>query len=140
MNYYHMQLHPNSLSDYLTQDILEIIESGVIGIDIDQIFAKKLECNNKPFNDWTEKQLDEYEQKYNKWKAQIKSFLSLNNGDYVVIRHGNQFVALTEIIGNYIFEKANDLVWFRHKYPIKILTTFKVLKKIYTFQNAQGTF
>jgi len=48
-------------------------------------------------------------------------------------------VALTEIIGNYIFETAKDLVWFRHKYPIKILSTFKELKNSYTMPKPLGT-
>ncbi len=140
MNYYHMQLHPADLQNYSVQNILEIIEKGFIGIDVNKDDAKKINCHNKPFDQWTEEELDKYSQdEHTKWKSLIKSFLSLKKGDYVVVRHGNQFVALTEITGNYIF-KDDNLVWFRHRYPVKILFTYKDTKKKYVFTKYQGTF
>ncbi len=140
MNYYHMQLHPDNVSAYNEEDILKIVNEGYIGLDIGQEFAIQLGCNHKPFNEWTDEELNKYNKRYNRWRNQISSFLKLEKGDLVIVRHGNTFVALTEIDGGYSFEPGNDIVWFRHKYPVKILETYKGFGKNISIPMSQGTF
>jgi MoxR-like ATPase len=132
-----MQLHPDDKDSYKKEDILNILEKGYIGLDIDENYANKLGINDKPFTEWGDKLYD-YAKKYKKWETQINHFLSLKKGDIGVVRHGENFVALVKVIGNYEFTKKYGL-WFRHMYPIEILSTFEDFKG-YIIPKAQGTF
>ncbi len=131
MNYYHMQLHPDDKKNYPVKITMELLSKGFIGIDIDPDKAIKIGCNNKSFNLWTEDELLKFEKenKYgksrNKWKSQIETFRNLRTDDIVVVRSGKDFVALTKIAGEYIFNQdTNDGIWFRHRYPIKVLAKY----------------
>ncbi len=128
MNYYHMQLHPDDKENYPVKITMELLSKGFIGIDIDPDKAIKIGCNNKSFNLWTKDELlkfekeNKYGKSHNKWKSQIETFRNLRIDDIVVVRSGKDFVALTKITGGYIFnQNTNDGIWFRHRYPIKVL-------------------
>ncbi len=139
MEYWHMQLHPHNKDGYTKADILKIVKTGYIGIDIDSTYAAILGVDNKPFNEWDEETLNKYNDEYSKWKSQIRSFINLKNNNIVLVRHGEDFIALVKIIDDYIFENPS-VHWFRHKYKVEILSTYLDFKKEYKIAKAQQTF
>lgn len=139
MNYYHMQMHPDNLNAYNKEEVLNILRKGYVGIDIDSEYATEIGVNDKPFTKWEKQQLDDYAKKHNSWNNQITSFSGLDIGDIVLVRHGEKFIALVKIIGRYQFDDIKNL-WFRHMYPIEILSTYNDFKKEYKIPKAQGTF
>lgn len=138
MKYYHMQMHPNNLNGYKKEEILNLVKRGYIGIDIDSEHASKLGIDDKPFTEWGA-QLQVYDKTHNSWDKQITSFLSLNINDIVLVRHGEKFIALVKVVGNYQFNEIENL-WFRHMYQIEILSTYNDFKEEYKIPKAQGTF
>ena len=139
MDYWHMQLHPHNKDGYTKADILEIVKTGYIGIDIDSTYAAILGVDNKPFNEWGEETLNKYNDKNSKWKSQITSFINLEKNNIVLVRHGEDFIALVKIIDKYMFENPS-VHWFRHKYKVQILSTYLDFKKEYKIAKAQQTF
>ncbi|MDF1878110.1 AAA family ATPase [Sulfurimonas sp. SAG-AH-194-C20] len=133
-----MQMHPDNLNGYKKEEILNLVMMGYIGIDIDSEYASKLGINDKPFTDWGET-LQVYDKTHNSWDKQITSFLSLKKNDIVVVRHGEKFIALVKIVGDYQFNEIEN-IWFRHMYQIKILSTYNDFKEEYKIPKAQGTF
>jgi len=138
MNYYHMQMHPDNLNGYGKEEILSLLKLGYIGIDIDSDYATTLGVNDKPFTEWGS-QLQIYDETHNSWDKQISSFLNLKKNDIVLVRHGEKFIALVKIIGNYQFQEIEN-IWFRHMYPIEILSTYHDFSEEYKIPKAQGTF
>jgi len=138
MNYYHMQMHPDNLNGYSKEEILSLLKLGYIGIDIDSDYAATLGVNDKPFTEWGV-QLQIYDKTHSSWDKQISSFLKLRNNDIVLVRHGEKFIALVKIVDNYQFQEMKN-IWFRHMYPIEILSTYHDFSEEYKIPKAQGTF
>jgi broad-specificity NMP kinase len=133
-----MQMHPDNLNGYGKEEILSLLKLGYIGIDIDSDYATTLGVNDKPFTEWGS-QLQIYDETHNSWDKQISSFLNLKKNDIVLVRHGEKFIALVKIIGNYQFQEIEN-IWFRHMYPIEILSTYHDFSEEYKIPKAQGTF
>ena len=133
-----MQMHPDNLNGYTKEDILNLLSRGYIGIDIDSDYATTLGVNDKPFTEWGS-QLQIYDETHSSWDKQISSFLNLKKNDIVLVRHGEKFIALVKIVGNYQFQEIEN-IWFRHMYPIEILSTYHDFSEEYKIPKAQGTF
>ena len=96
MNYWNMQLHPNDLGWTKERELLE--KYHLIGL-----------------GDWEEaaKQQPDFEK-------------TMAIGDYVLIKHGGNIIALTKVIGNYFYdENTNDLRWFQRCRKVEILDWYK---------------
>lgn len=96
MNYWNMQLHPNDLGWTKEKELLE--KHHLIGL-----------------GDWEEA------------AGQQPNFENtMAIGDYVLIKHGGDIIALTRIIGNYFYdENTDDLRWFQRCRQVEVLDWYK---------------
>ncbi|NPE29028.1 hypothetical protein HNV12_13900 [Methanococcoides sp. SA1] len=131
MNYWHIQLHPNDKGSFSDQDIIDILEEGVIGIDIEQSMTVNFD---KSFRSWKDSEINDYSdlfaKKKNKhkshWDKTILNFRDeIQIDDIVLVRNGGTPIALVKIVSDYFFSNNNhNVVWFRHRRNIQVLSYY----------------
>lgn len=101
MNFWHMQLHEDNLNWGREREVLEKV--GYIGMGV-----------------WNEKNKNNPQQANFEKKMQI--------GDIVAIRRGNEWIALTKVVGNHELtngEQITDLSWFKRRRKVEVLDWYQ---------------
>ena len=118
-----MQLHPN-------EQVMAVAYAKAalnhrppaIGLDFDagDQFVRPL--NTFTQEDYSEAQAAHTEMHGNLGVTQtLKAFYNLKCGDVGLIRGGATPVALVRITGNYEFRNPDGPLWFRHRFPVKVM-------------------
>ena len=145
MKVFRIQLHPNNIEGFSVKDVKEILKRGVIGLDVWDVIAEELGIYDKPLTEWSDEDFRKYDELSTEKRKETNpnasrstfaehirgEFLRMEEGDIVLVHHGGTPVALVKITGSYFMEPETDeIVWFRHRYPIEILGWYEDYKDV----------
>ena len=123
MTLFHMQLHPNEQHEAVAYAKAALNHSPpAIGLDFDagDQFVRPL--NTFTQEDYSEAQAAHTEMHGNPGVTQsLRAFYNLKCGDVGLVRGGATPVALVRITGKYEFVNPDGPLWFRHRFPVKVM-------------------